>query len=174
MLGKAWTRDVVKSNCLCKASPTSMGGAMALQLLARIRIRIRIVTRSRGRRLLEPSRLMGHGLVASALCDRDSRGHCSPFKAGVHKGPECMLVRTAHKGAHAGMCKQERGHPSIIALPRIEAKTCMHPASLSVRSQFNSPTLAHCPWRTTPGSPPTPSPPHAPPPLYLLPQAAAP
>jgi hypothetical protein len=48
------------------------------------RIRIRIVTRFRGRSLLKPSRLMGYDLVASGLCDKDSRGH-SPFKAGLHE-----------------------------------------------------------------------------------------
>jgi hypothetical protein len=67
---------------------------------------IRIVTRSRGRPLLEPSRLMGYDWVASALCDRDSRGHGSPFEAGVHKGPKCMLVRTAHKaGVSTTFCQ---------------------------------------------------------------------
>jgi hypothetical protein len=71
-------------------------------------MRINLVSGSRGRPLMEPSRLMGHDLVASALCHRDSSGHCSPFKAGVHNGgAEGMLVRTAHKGAHpAGMCRQ--------------------------------------------------------------------
>jgi hypothetical protein len=84
----------------------------------RIRIRIRIVTRSRGRPLLEPSRLMGYDLVASALCDRDSGGHCSPFKAGVHKGPEGMLVRTAHKGAHAVRDGSQRGPRASPRPPR--------------------------------------------------------
>jgi hypothetical protein len=67
---------------------------------------------------------MGYDLVASALCDRDSRGHGSPFEEGVHKGPKCMLVRTAHKGAHAVMCRQVRKQgckarrgPHATALP---------------------------------------------------------
>jgi hypothetical protein len=92
-----------------------------VQAGSRVWGRIRSVTRSRGCPLLEPPRLLGYDLVASALCDRDSKGHFSPFKAGVHKGPKCMLFRTAHKGAHAGMCRQvseqgckARGGPQVF------------------------------------------------------------
>jgi hypothetical protein len=74
-----------------------------------IRIRIRIVTRSRGRSLLEPSRLMGCDFVASAMCDWDSSGCRAPFKACVYRGPKCLLVGTAHKGAHEGIWFVNKG-----------------------------------------------------------------
>jgi hypothetical protein len=61
--------------------------------------------RSRGRPLLDPSRLMGYSVVASALCDWDSSGHHSPFKASAHNSPTCLQVCAAHTSMHVGMCR---------------------------------------------------------------------
>jgi hypothetical protein len=85
-------------------------------------IRIRIVTRSRGRRLLEPSRLTGYDLVASALCGRDSRDVRRRMAAQQIAGCwpcTCMPdVWSAGKrlGGHSNCCYSTSTGPCSTAL----------------------------------------------------------